>query len=1330
MWLINTYGNGLVLSDVFRAIVFLMGGGYESLLRLGMLCLVFGGIVAYLGRGRIHWQWAIGAVMILAVTMNIRTTIQVHDLVNPSIGDQVIGGVPLAVAFPAYMTSEISYQTMVAIETAFGVPVQYRVVNSTIGKGFFDMQKALSLELIPGDLQANVTNYIKDCVFPAIQLNRLNRETLLDAADMVTAINVNVAALVTREVLLGNQAGEITCPDLYDRWVRQGLANGQPDYDETMRQFRSVLNEQDVPDAELTTVQVVVSNIMGSGQGARTLINNVLLRERWKNAEEAYAQDGSDTASAVVQMTRSISEDIKNQAYADSMVAGRFVPLIRTVSESAVYLLTPLMLALAMSPAMFATIRGAVMSYGWLFMWIPMYAIFNFVTLQYGVQQMNMITVNQVTFNSYDQYYDVLLGLNTFMARLIWAVPTLATVVTYGMASAASSLTGSASGAQLAATEAAHSYAKGEGHYAERGQHLKEEHSPMVQDASGGFHAGESYFSGGTGVAVHRQDGTSSYAYSDGSALHVGRNGMEQYHGPEGSWSKRDGVYQAGVWRQDVHDADGKSHLAQFEVSGDHVDVSYMKRDGHGVQHDVRETWNQSLNQQKSVSDTWSEGGFTKELRTQGDHSQLLSYSGTASVPMTVNGRTKMVKADVTGSFSRPSPHDDWGHGVMTAHSTEHGDHRYALSDVPLDDRGLPNPSQGMTVTSSDGTSLHTRHASEHGLITTTTEGEKGELTRTYTGQSAVEVFHSDGTHDTFSGVVHGQGGVNADGSGAPFQSSLVVDDNGYRGDIKGEMVYNQQAGQWEMQASSEKWTSDLDAHSSGMTMYAGGWTLAGGHLEQYGKRGGGNWTYQGPVVDSNNMVSHGRVESKDGQMYFTDLDHGGNQRVIGEGGHQLLLKHAPGGNEYTYEESWTAPAFREGANGQLESIGQTHFTSRGHATVDPNKDGSILDRLMKTPDTTLAENKGAFGERSLAVAVERRPMSELTVGSGTLKVDGLSGDGSSDQLLGGDGYGYVVHAGAGSERLNAIERIQNVKTGNGRFATERTYRDSIGNNVSGSVSSVVDSRTADSAGRLESSVLARGGDGTGEFRVLTKETSNRNSFVGTYQVPELDGQGTVRVAGGIELSPEGDVVSMHFTNAATGKQISYRESERGPVFSVADVEADPNSPGQHRLTNVRELSHREAESAGGFAVRDVLNQAGETIFSHGDKGILRNESRAYQLNTKIDEQSTLVSKEQQSLEAVGLAKPFNADEPGVWKDQAIAAEGVRLGWNTSTEMFRIGRFQRSVERISGDKPVPPYDPHAPVDPAQRGIYDKVMEMRKDFEKQRGIPSRGSRRTK
>jgi len=1336
MWQINTFGNGDVLSDVFRSIVFMMGGGYESLLRLGMICLIFGSVSAYLGRGRVVWQWVIGALLILAVTMNIRMPILVHDLVHPWVGDQVIADVPLAVAFPAYMTSEISYQTMVGVETTFGLPAEYRLVNSTIGKGFFDMQKTLSLEMIPGDLQINVTNYLKDCTFPAIQLGELNRGTILDAVDMAAAIQTTNAAISTMEVRLGNPFASRTCPEMYDRWITNGLVQAEPGYAETMRQFRAALGIEDVADNELTPVQSFSTNIIGTAQGPRVLINNVLLRERWKDAEVLDAEEGNDTATTVGKMNRSISEDLKNQAFNDSMLSARFVPLLRTVAESAVYLLTPLMLALAMSPAMFATIRGAITGYGWLFMWIPMFVIMNFVSYRYGVEQMNLITVNQITFNSYDQYFNVLLGLNTFMGKLIWAVPTLATVVTYGMSSMASSLAGAASGAQQAANQEASAFAHGDGKYIEPGQHLKEE-TTWSQDAHGHMQA-SSHYADSSGLAVHRQDGSTAYSYSDGSSLLRGADGTEQYHGAEGSWARKGDQYTGGAWRQEFRDEQGEVHQAEFQVSGDHVDVAYTSTDEHGVNHENKEVWDQGANQRQMKTDTYSDQGVTHQITTMGDGSEHSKHVGTAQVPLTRNGQTDLVTADVTASFSRPSADSPWGEGVMTAHSTEHGDFQYSLSDVKTDDRGVPDFSQGMTVTSGHGTDLMMKTGSSHGLMTTTSEGRAGELTRSYTGTPAegVEVFHSDGSHERMGGVVSGQGGVAADGSSLPFQGQLTVDQDGFRGDLKGELSYNDKDQRWELHASDETWQSRLQGESSGVSMHLphSDMTLAGGRFAFHGNPHDPQtaWSYDGPATEKGQHTSKAHVEGKDGQIFFSDLASGGTQHVLDDDGHRLTLMGNLGGDQFTYEESWTGLAFKDDGYGHLTSIGQTHFTSRGHASVDPNKEGSVLDRLMKSPDTTVAENKSAFGERSLAVDVAERPLSELPIGQTSLSVieaDGQSSVNEPGVLHGGEGVGYVISAGAGTEKVNSIDRTQNVQTADGHFETQQLRQDSSGKTISGSKSSVVDSRTRNADGELVTKTLARGGDGTGEFEVMTQSRSNENSFSGTFQVPRSDGQGSTRVAGKIEMSHDGDIVSMNFSNAAIGKQVGYHQGEKGPIFTVADVEADPRDPSKGRLTNEREVSHREAESAGGFHIRDVLNQAGAVISSQGNKGIDREEFHQYGLHTKIDEQSTLVGKGQQSLEALGMAEPFNPDQPGVWKDAARTAEGVRLGWSTSMEALRAARFKQSADKIlGGSGESPRYDPNAPSDPALKGTYDAAKQQVDEFMKRRGITPKSRRK--
>ncbi|MCP9448348.1 MAG: hypothetical protein NNA22_12375, partial [Nitrospira sp.] len=184
-----------------------------------------------------------------------------------------------------------------------------------------------------------------------------------------------------------------------------------------------------------------------------------------------------------------------------------------------------------------------------------------------------------------------------------------------------------------------------------------------------------------------------------------------------------------------------------------------------------------------------SEGGFTKKLEAQGDGAQVMTYVGTAVVPMSVNGKTEMVPADVTASFSRPSPDAPWSGGVMTAHSTEGGEHRYALAGFEVDTRGMPDLSKGMTVTSSDGTELHTRHESEHGLVTTTTVGPDGNPVRNYNGipEGGVWVIGPNGEEQHMSNVVlSGSGGVAVDGRGLPFTGHAFGDENGFRGEIDG----------------------------------------------------------------------------------------------------------------------------------------------------------------------------------------------------------------------------------------------------------------------------------------------------------------------------------------------------------------------------------------------------------------------------------------------------------------------------------------------------------------------------------------------------------------
>ncbi len=1346
-WLIYTFGNGNMLFDVFTSIALMVGAGYESLIRLAMLGLTFGALAYIIGHGRVPWQLLCGAVMLFAVTVQIRANVTIQDLVNPGVPTRTVANIPLAVAFPAYVASEAGFQLLTLAETAFAltVPPEYQVINATLGKGFYDFQKMLGAQLPDGDLQRNLTEYIKECVIPALQRGELTTTAVFHNQDMLAAINVAGALDVMRPYVAGVRAAAVSCTNAYTNFITPAMApGGDVSYDLAMKQLRQAFGVPDVALGEEAPVTTAMTRILGTGQVARAAINNVLIRERWQSAEELINQRGNDPAAAIALLGKQLGEDLKSQAFSQSIMNARFLPMLRTMAESCVYFLTPFALVLAFTPSMFGTIRSTVMAYSWLLLWAPLYGIVNYLIYAYGTVQLTSLVDPGVgiTYANYVDFYDMLNQLNSFSSSIAWGVPTMAAMLSYGLGSAVSSLSSAGQGFQASASHEASQLAHGQLKYTDPNRHL-EYQDQMSIDAAGHEHH-EQMLRSSSGMLSVNQTGTREMSFSDGSHTTIGTTGTITHQGPDGYYSQdKDGHYLSGVWRQDVQDEEsGQTIAMQREVLGAEIRSRGAYEDANGVQHHVEQMENQYDHSQLYREESWSADGVQHSKLTQGDGSKVWKTDGfvvTAPVgpdgqaigtPRPFHEQNTFVQAAPTDA----NPHPGWEHQYGELTGGHDGQEHYATA---IDTSGEAPDAHNYVRHATGGSKNNNVSAKDtsRGLSVTRESGAEADV-GSVSGTVAMDFVDKNGNrHSSESAVLLGNG-VPLDHDGTPqdgFTAHAVTNDGGKQGVHEGTVQWNAETGKWEMQETDAQYHSRLDTHKSGSRMHlpSTGLTLESGQLTERGSGDQTSFSYDGLVTDKGGNSFRAHVEGKDGKISYSDLSSGGTQHVVEDDGRRLTLTGKEGGNDFTYEESWTGPAFQDDGHGHLTPIGQTHFTSRGHATLDESRGESLSEQLVRTPDTTVAENKSAFGERSLAVSVSERPLSELPIGQGSLSVDTPDGSVSpteKDALHGGEGVGYVISAGSGTEKFNSIDRTQNVQTPDGRRETQHMNTDSSGKPISGIQSGVIESRKGNAQGHLVSETLAaQGGDGDGRYEVLTRSESNENSFAGTFNVPNVDGNGSTQVSGKIEMSPEGDIVSMNFTNAANGKQVGYRVGDHGPVFTVADVESDPRDPSKGRLSNQREVSHREAESAGGFHIRDVLNQAGQVISSKGDKGVNRDEFNQYSLHTKIDEQSTLVGKGQQSLEALGMAESFNPDQPGPWKDAARAAEGVRLGWNTSMEGMRATRFKQS-SRITGGEGSGPYDPNAPSDPALKGTYDAAKNQVEEFMKKRGISPRSRNR--
>jgi len=131
MWEIHTFGNGDVIASVLAGIrLLMMTGPYTGLLLFAILLLSALAIGNFMIDRRQYFPLFFGAVVVFYISTQIPVDVLVVDEVNSDVADQVVAGVPLAVALPAYASGYAGWRFTQLVETAFAIPANYSTGRS------------------------------------------------------------------------------------------------------------------------------------------------------------------------------------------------------------------------------------------------------------------------------------------------------------------------------------------------------------------------------------------------------------------------------------------------------------------------------------------------------------------------------------------------------------------------------------------------------------------------------------------------------------------------------------------------------------------------------------------------------------------------------------------------------------------------------------------------------------------------------------------------------------------------------------------------------------------------------------------------------------------------------------------------------------------------------------------------------------------------------------------------------------------------------------------------------------------------------------------------
>jgi hypothetical protein len=682
MWQIFTFGNGDVIAAVITGLKLMMTtGAYESLFRLGLLGLVVFALLHVTFNRRFLGPMLIGAVGLLYASVFVTADVSIEDQVNPAVPDTIVTGVPVLIAFPAYLSGQVGYHLTAITETALLLPTGYRSTGSVINRPLFETQKLLDFTLPDSDLWKNLVQYLMNCTLKEIDYNQLNRTAVEKATDALGAIAASNPALSHPGIRMAISSPPRSSARTSTRTSsRRALRRRRPNIWKPPRSCaRRSVRTQRLPGDELPLIDQLRTTLLGvPGQTSDQVLRNIVIVKAWKEAWAQRAKTMNDVPSAVKLAQEATTQDLKYQAYTKSYIAAKFLPVLRTVAEGLVYLVTPFIAVMALSGSMTRVLGLYGRSFAWLALWGPLYAVVNFVMYFEANAKVKDLVINSgfadaITFNSFDPIREYIVGINSMAADLTLAVPAVAWGLVWAGGNLASSLTGSLSAPLSAASQEAGQFARGQGQVmSEASSYVME---PVRMGTAGRSGVQESYTVpvGAGGLRVDAQTGVSTLHHADGGTTRIGANGMVTYQGPTGGFSRRaseksptGGWYDSGAFRREEFDhAAGRTVQKQFEVRGATIDKSFSYEQD-GVFHSVREEYNQETGKTVRRVDASIKDGVSRvETSTQWGPQQVSETGPVMAWAVHPDGRQEPVTGTLSRSGLRLGQQDFWGEGQL-----------------------------------------------------------------------------------------------------------------------------------------------------------------------------------------------------------------------------------------------------------------------------------------------------------------------------------------------------------------------------------------------------------------------------------------------------------------------------------------------------------------------------------------------------------------------------------------------------------------------------------------------------------------------------------------
>jgi hypothetical protein len=428
---IVVYGDGPLYREYFNAIAAFFGTStFNSLFNLSLLLASFTACYSYITKRKllVLFKWFGLFYVAFYLIFVPRTTVTIIDRINGDMG-YTVDHIPLGLAALASYTSLLDDALTRSLESNFTEP-DYMPYHET-GMIFASrlMTMANQFEINDAEFDSNLKEFIHQCVFYDILLNKYSIDDLLNADNLWQFVTANASPA---RAFMYN--GHVTvCKDgatsLSNDWQKV-LDDSINDY--SQRLYPNLSKEKakaqftiDLPMSYryLTSVSAGASEIMRQNLMANAIQRGVVGLGAKLDASAALESYTFARAEEQKRLTNKTTGEMAAEWFAKWKIA----------VETVLYASFIFVVLLSVFPFGAMVLRNYFLSMLWIHLWAPMYAIINLIISYDAQSKSNAATHGALSLKAMSGLLQINSDIAGLAGTLSMAVPFLVSGIVFGM---------------------------------------------------------------------------------------------------------------------------------------------------------------------------------------------------------------------------------------------------------------------------------------------------------------------------------------------------------------------------------------------------------------------------------------------------------------------------------------------------------------------------------------------------------------------------------------------------------------------------------------------------------------------------------------------------------------------------------------------------------------------------------------------------------------------------------------------------------------------------------------------------------------------------------